>query len=115
MQWGQAPGLDAYQIGETYGLSQVTLSESQIPSHDHIITGVRDSGSSGTADPSLYMGVDRPAAGENISYLSDTASNTLLSNSALGMAGGSDPHNNMQPFLTLNYCIALDGIYPPRS
>lgn len=116
MQCGRGPGLSNHIQGEYSGYATVPLDETQIPSHDHILKGVRDSGTSGTPDSSLFMGLDRGSSGDNILYLSDSgASNVTLSESALETAGGIEPHNNMQPYLTLNYCIALEGVYPPRS
>ncbi len=115
MLWGQAPGLSRHTQGETNGFTDVPLNEAQIPQHDHMITGARQTGTSGSPDTSLYMGIDRGAS-DNILYLSSSSSaNANLSNETFGMAGNSEPHENMQPYLTMNYCIALTGIYPSRS
>ncbi len=115
MQWGQGPGLSYYRIGEAGGYNSIPLTASQLPPHDHVLRGVRDSGTSGSPDSSLYLGIDRGSDGENIFYLSNNSANTSLSEMTLATSGNGTPHENRQPFLTMNYCIALDGVYPQRS
>jgi len=115
MQWGRGIGLSNHIQGETFGAANVALTAAQIPQHDHIIKGVRDTGTSGAPDASLYMGVDRGTGGENIVYLSAGTSNANLADSTLAEAGNNEPHENMQPYLVMNYCIALAGTYPSRS
>jgi microcystin-dependent protein len=112
MQWGQGPGLSNRDLGEVGGTGTVTLAESQIPSHTHQVMG---GGPAETNDPgpNVILGTAR---GANI-YAPPPGPPGLVSMSpqALTSAGGSQPHNNMQPYLTLNFCIAMQGIYPPRS
>src|SRR5215469_11287893 len=103
---GQGPGLSLYVQGEIGGTDTVTLLPSEIPSHTH------------KANCSSQDGNDYGPAGDfwspdvtgNQQY-GDTAS-TTMSPSALGAGGGSQSHNNMQPYLVLNYCIAMQGVYP---
>ncbi len=116
MHWGTGPGLSPHNAGELSGVITVPLNETQIPNHDHIVTGVRSSGTSATPSSDLFMGVDRGNSGDNILYLSDTETpNTQLASQALSTAGGTEGHENMQPYLTMNFCIALDGLYPSRN
>ena len=118
MGWGDGPALTPRFYGEYGGYPSIVLNESQIPSHDHILTGVRDSGTSGTPASDLFMGTDRGTAGDNIKYLDlkdDVVIDTQMSPLALSASGGSEAHENRQPYLTMNFCIAFDGIYPPRN
>ena len=109
MHPGQGPGLSLHDLGETGGSETVTLLESEIPSHSHTMNGVNDSGlqfSPGDALP----------ARANM-YKTNPAGNTLVNMSVntLSPSGGDQPHNNLQPYLTLNFCIALQGVFPPRT
>ena len=111
MHPGQGPGLSLHDLGETGGSDTVTLLESEIPSHSHNLMA---SGSAGTKPnpignaPSRVTGATPyvPAAGAPLTPFTDQA---------LAPAGGDQPHNNLQPYLTLNFCIALQGVYPPRT
>jgi microcystin-dependent protein len=109
MHHGQGPGLSLRDLGETGGSETVSLLETEIPSHSHTMNAVNDSGLQSTPEGAL-------AARANI-YKSNPAGNTLVNMSVnnLAPAGGSQPHNNLQPYLTLNFCIALQGVYPPRT
>jgi microcystin-dependent protein len=108
---GQGNGLSLYDLGESGGTESVTLLESEMPAHVHPVQG--NINPSNLATPSPARSWARSAPG--------TAYNTTTSNfvqaapQAIAPAGGSLPHNNMMPYLTLNYCIALQGVFPPRS
>jgi microcystin-dependent protein len=109
MHPGQGPGLSAHDLGETGGSETVTLLESELPAHSHAV-------SASSAD-----GTDQSPAGEKlatgigIGQYAAPGSLVQLSPNALSPSGNSQPHNNMQPYLTLNFCIALQGVFPPRS
>lgn len=107
MHPGQGPGLSLRDLGEVGGTETVTLTQTQIPSHTHPLNA--DSGSPTTGSPANAV-LASPAALRRYSAASD-----LEPMVPVGAAGGSQPHNNMQPYLTLNFCIALQGVYPPRS
>lgn len=109
MHPGQGPGLSQYFLGETSGSQNVTLIQSEIPSHTHALNA-----SSSGADRANPTNAALAHSGENAVY-GTTATQTALSPLAIGTAGGSQPHNNMQPYLVMNFCIALQGIYPPRG
>jgi microcystin-dependent protein len=110
---GQGPGLSNYVIGQTSGTESVTLTTDQIPSHSHIATlrGNSEEANSQEASNKSF------GVAENNIYNSNNPENgeTLNSGSVqVAPVGGNQPHNNMQPYLTVNYCIALVGVFPPR-
>jgi microcystin-dependent protein len=109
MHPGQGPGLSVRDLGETGGSPTVTLLESEIPAHSHAVNA-----SSGPA--SLQApGADRVLGRANTNVYLDTPANLVqMAPESLAPAGGGQPHNNMQPYLTLNFCIALQGIFPSR-
>lgn len=112
MHPGQGPGLSLHDLGETGGSETVTLLESEIPSHSH---GLRASTQPGEdSDPNSSEGLARSVGAS----LYQTATNTNivpLAPEALAPAGGDAPHNNLQPYLTFYFCIALQGVFPPRT
>jgi len=112
MHPGQGPGLSLHDLGETGGSETVTLLESEIPSHTHTLRANFNIGD--VNDPSPARSLARSSTG--FLYQSNTSANlTPMSDQALAPAGGSLPHNNMMPYLTLNFCIALQGVFPPRT
>jgi len=109
MQPGQGQGLSLRDLGEMSGVESVTLLQSEIPVHTHQLSAnTIDLGDTSTPNPAA---VYAQSAGGT---LYQAATDTQLSPQALSLAGGSLPHNNMQPYLTLNFCIALQGIFPSR-
>ena len=107
---GQGPGLSPYFIGQSGGEEAVTLLQTEIPSHNHQASGVSGSGPTSPANNTWGTGAGRTPPPTYV----DGNPNVNMGN-ALSVAGGSQPHNNMQPYLTLNFCIALQGVFPPRS
>jgi microcystin-dependent protein len=109
MHPGQGPGLSLYDLGEEGGSETVTLLQSEIPLHSHsLVASLSDGLFTQPSGQQFSQGV-------GINIWDTTAPNTTLANNALTPAGGDLPHNNMQPYLTLNYCIALQGVFPPRT
>lgn len=116
MHWGTGPGGFNTTIGEVQGTSSVTLTTQQTPQHNHMITAA-EPGEVGervaTPNSTTYLG--------NMSNRNQGWSNppTNLSAqfapNAISMAGSSFPHDNMQPYLTINFLIALYGIFPTRN
>lgn len=105
---GHGPGLSTYPIGQYGGYSSVTLQTSEMPSHTHAWQG--NSAPGGVQTPS---GNNLGAA--NFIY-TKTASNQIpISPSAVGYAGDGLAHENRQPFQAVNFCIALQGVFPPRN
>ena len=107
---GQGPGLSLHDEGETGGSETVTLLESEIPSHSHAwMASNADANDQSPANELLAGGVG------GISCYAAPGALTQLNPNAISPAGGDQPHNNMQPYLTLNFCIALQGVFPPRT
>lgn len=106
---GQGPGLTNRTIGEMGGEEEVTLTVNQIPSHSH--TPMASTSAGNTASPTnAYW-----APGPRILLYSAASNLVPMSASALQSTGGSQPHDNMKPFLTLNYIIWLEGIFPSQG
>jgi microcystin-dependent protein len=107
---GQGQGLSDYGIGEDLGEPYVTLLSTEMPQHTHAVQAVAD-----VADlqaPAANRSLAKSAAG--FAY-DPAAPNALLAPQTILPAGGSQPHNNYMPTLTLTFIIALQGIYPPRQ
>lgn len=104
---GQALGGSSYTMGEQGGMESVTLYANQIPQHTH---AMQAAGAATTGDPDgalpAISAVSKP-------YRSGPPSAQLAT--ATGLSGGSQPHTNMQPYLTINFSIAIQGIYPSRN
>lgn len=111
MFWGQGPGLSQRFIGETSGVSNVTLIVTEIPSHTHGLLATVEDGTQGSLTNGAVLAT---SIGGNL-YQSATNPVVTMNPQALSVAGGSLPHNNTQPTLTVNFCIALQGIFPPRG
>ena len=111
MHPGRGPGLTARRLGQRGGTETVTLSEAQMPAHSHTLRGYDRRGNSAVPTNQFFAeGRDGiPYNSSTTSNLVSTASNTLQN------SGGSQAHNNLQPFLTMNYIIALVGLYPSRG
>lgn len=109
MFWGQGPGLTDRVIGESAGEETITLLQSEMPAHSHALNGVNDSGLQSNPGGAFPARANLYKANPGGSPL------VQMNLAAVTPAGGSQPHNNMQPYLTLNMCIALQGIFPPRG
>lgn len=111
MHPGQGPGLSLHDLGETGGSDTVTLLQSEIPAHAHSVMGVAGAF---PANSNIPAGNAFAKSAQGSAYT--TAANLVnLSASAIAPAGGDLPHNNMMPYLTLNFNIALQGVFPPRT
>lgn len=114
---GQGPGLSSYVIGQTAGSETVTLLTQQLPSHTHTFSAaaaadtntpagtlLASEGGTGASQVSIYAPFDTTAANM-----------TTLLPAGITSAGGSQPHENRQPYLAINYIIALEGIFPTQN
>ncbi len=113
MQQGQGPGLSLRDLGEQGGEQTVTLLQTEMPSHPHSAQGFPKAGGQGPGPGNTWS--DANQRGISTYAPSSALNNVQMNPFALSIAGGSLPHNNMMPFLTLNFCIALQGVFPPRS
>jgi microcystin-dependent protein len=110
MHPGQGPGLSLHDLGETGGSETVTLLESEIPFHAHAWNASNQDGNSQSPVGQLMAG----GIG-GISAFATPGAIVNLAPEMIAPAGGDQPHNNLQPYLTFFFCIALQGVFPPRS
>ena len=112
---GQGPGLPSINLGEASGSHMTTLVITNMPAHNHTATvnvGVSDANASSTEGDGKILGA--PAA--NIFAPANTAAGNMGGvSAAVGIAGGSQPFNNMQPYIGMNYVICISGIFPSRN
>src|SRR5687768_4799944 len=107
---GQGPGLSLYDLGEQSGTESVSLLQSEIPAHSHTMSAQITPGTLGAPAPT--NGLARSVNGNAYAPAADLVAKNAQ---VVGVSGGSLPHNNMMPYLTLNFCIALQGVFPPRG
>ena len=107
---GGGPGLTLRSLGEAGGSETVALGVQQLPAHSHAAMGA-NSGADRISPAAAYWSTD---PGGNTGAYSTTAGSQMASG-AIGAAGSGQAHDNTQPFLVLNYIIALEGIFPPQS
>lgn len=110
---GQGPGLSPRSIGETGGVSSVTLATTQMPQHTHAPQGSASAGTS--ADPGNAVWAANVGGRTPPPLYANTAPGTAMATAALAQAGGNQSHENLQPVLGMNYIIALQGLYPARN
>ena len=106
---GQGPGLSTRVMGERAGAESVTLSTAQIPAHSHTVSAA--SGGARSANPSGNL----LGSGEADMYTHDSLNAVSMSANVIAQSGGNQPHDNMQPFLGINFVIALEGVFPSRN
>lgn len=109
---GQGPGLSDRFLGEQSGVANVTLLTTEMPFHNHF--AVAD-GSGGGNQPAPAGNAWSSLSGRTPPSLYANSTNTTMSPFAIGLTGSSFPHNNMQPYLGLNFIIALQGVFPARN
>ena len=112
MHPGQGPGLSLHDLGETGGSDTVSLLESEIPSHSHTMQAF---GGLGNRLIPVGNAISRETGATTYLPAAPAPAVAAMAGQAIAPAGGDQPHNNMQPYLTLNFCIALQGVYPPRT
>ena len=108
---GQGAGLSQRFQGEMGGSDAVTLISSEMPNHTHAVQVSPDPAD--IATPGAGVALARSVGGQ--SYQTSGAALVPMAPQALPPAGGSLPHNNLMPYLVVNFCIALQGVFPPRS
>lgn len=111
MHPGQGPGLSLHDLGETGGAETVTLLESEMPTHSHPAAAATNTANSQVPTGRLLAASRNAASG----IYNTSAPNQAMSGSALQTVGSDQPHNNMMPYLTMYFVIALQGVFPPRT
>ena len=108
---GAGPGLSERSLGEKAGANTVALKAAEMPAHQH------DLRHAGTAATTATPGMTVSFGNAGVAQIYSSAAGALapLSPSALASVGAAQPHENRQPYLALNFCIALQGVFPPRS
>jgi microcystin-dependent protein len=119
LQSSVAVGSDSQTLGVVSGSEQVALTSQQIPSHTHILqasTAVSDTNVP-AADKVLGQGTGVLNGGGAVTIYpyGPQPANTTLSSAAIALGGASQPHSNLMPYLAVNYCIALNGVFPSRN
>ncbi len=110
LQPGHGPGLSLYDLGESGGSETVTLLESEMPAHTHqLVVNTLDLGDTNVVSSNASLALSANGA------LYQSSTNVSMSPQALSDAGADVAHNNMMPYLTLYFCIALQGVFPPRT
>jgi microcystin-dependent protein len=104
---GQGPGISQnYQIGELGGVTDVTLTTQQLPVHNHFMTASQNQGTSANANGQVL------ALGPNVQLYRQIAPALTFANNVVTNTGGSQPHDNLMPYLAINFIISLFGIFP---
>jgi microcystin-dependent protein len=107
---GQGPGLSDYDLGQVGGSETDTLTANQLPMHNHLVNVNADSGDSARVANTFLAN-----ASSDTPYVATMGNPATMAPQMISNAGGSQPFGILQPYLTLNYCIALEGIFPSRS
>jgi microcystin-dependent protein len=109
---GQSPGLSLYDVGESGGAPTVTLLQTQMPTHNHNVQG--DSTPANQQSPVGNAFAKASSSAGNL-YTTNTSPKVQMNQNAISFYGGNVSHNNLMPYLTLNWIIALQGIFPSRG
>ena len=107
IKFGQGQGLSLYDQGQIGGSQFITLLQSEMPAHTHFLFFSEESGNANNPGGATF------GTGETV--YADPNNLVQMAFQSLALAGGSLPHNNMMPYLVVNFCIALQGVFPPRG
>jgi microcystin-dependent protein len=108
---GQGTGLSEYFLGQSSGSDTITLLNSEMANHNHSVQGNFNSGDVFTPSPTVVLANSDPGN----AYTAASANLVQMAFQAVTVTGSSLPHNNMMPYLTVLFIIAMQGVFPPRS
>ncbi|ATE72339.1 phage tail protein [Lysobacter capsici] len=110
---GTGPGLSAYVLGQTSGTESVTLTQQQMPAHGHTLLATTEL----AAATQVGVGVELGALNGDAMYITDTSGSDMIpmNQASLKSSGGNQPHDNLMPTLTVQFCIAWAGVFPSQS
>ena len=112
-QQGQGPGLTPRDMGETFGTASVTLTQNEMAAHNHNVNAYSQTAAgSGTGTPVADGGLSFLASTTSAKTFIASPENTQFAPNMIGPQGGGQPHANQQPYLGVNFCIALNGVFP---
>ncbi|HUR98113.1 MAG TPA: tail fiber protein [Pyrinomonadaceae bacterium] len=113
---GQGPGLSPYSLGQAGGTENTTLSQNNLPAHSHTLTA-STSGQANAASPANnFLGVGKvPSSSETVNMYNSAASPAVMNAASITGGGGNQPFSIVQPYLCINFIIALEGIFPSRN
>jgi len=116
IHWGNGIGLTPRVIGEESGSEDVTLLQSEMPAHNHLVNASTTIATQVLpTNFILAQSTDAGVGGTPSNFIEASSANTTMAPNALSISGSSLPHDNMQPYLTISFIIALTGVYPSRN
>lgn len=108
---GRGPGLTTRLIGQKFGSETVNLKTENLPSHNHGIQASKDEGDTNDGAGKVFA-----RSPQDIFIFTDQTTDLVtMSEKEIGNSGGNVPHTNLMPFLCINFCVALEGLFPPRN
>jgi len=121
--WGQGPGLSNYDLGQITGAESHTLITTEMAAHNHLLNVNTSTAATSNVDvPSTSVVLGQTAGKQSgvanpfaLNLYASGAPSVTLDPHSIGMSGGSQPHNNLMPYLAINFCISLVGIFPSRN
>lgn len=115
---GPSSGAGQYVNGQIGGAESVTLLQTEMPAHNHQVMANSNAGTTNNPEAKVpaaaQFQIDRSSPIVPVNAYADSTSGSMMNGQTVSPAGGNQPHNNMQPYLGMNYIICLEGIYPPR-
>jgi microcystin-dependent protein len=113
---GQGPGLSNYVMGQPSGTENITLTTAGIPSHTHSVATSNTPGTTNVPSSGVFLSDEGPGTPAVTTYTPGApATQVALAGSAISPSGSSQPHENRQPFLAVNFCISMFGIFPSQG
>lgn len=114
ISFGLGPGLSNYSLGQVSGQENHTLLSTEMPAHNHAMQSNNGDGTQQSPSGNFFAG---PGADRDLFWYNNANTGTTVNMNpgATGLSGNNQPHNNMQPYLVVNYCIATQGIFPSRN